>query len=406
MTALLRTNLYLKPKTLLVVTLHLLLSLAPISAHGSPVTQRGFLVPLEAITQDSLSELKSNWGINIIRVPIGNNTVMDGVTGAAYDSMLEDRFTLLDQKLPLISAAGLKIIFCLVSPPGGYLTRQSPSHYRMYSEPALQEDYINKWRQIVARYGNDANIFAFDLENEPAVRNSLLASGARNWNVLVVDTIKAIRETHPNIKLVVKSMYGDPSKLASLPAINDSNVIYSYNSYFYNAYQHTGIQSTPFSINRPSDAAILANMRRRVAPFFLKTYLRAEKGEIPANAYPPQLMVGEVAVSACAIEAGQFLQGVVNALETDRSLLSEKRRQRALNRWKRNRKRNKRLPKPRFTALDFADDVKHINYTFHAFGEYQFWDPRYSCDNSGNLSLATSDTDRATAIKSALQRNE
>jgi hypothetical protein len=331
---------------------------------------------------------------------------MDGVTGAAYDSMLEDRFTLLDQKLPLISAAGLKIIFCLVSPPGGYLTRQSPSHYRMYSEPALQEDYINKWRQIVARYGNDANIFAFDLENEPAVRNSLLASGARNWNVLVVDTIKAIRETHPNIKLVVKSMYGDPSKLASLPAINDSNVIYSYNSYFYNAYQHTGIQSTPFSINRPSDAAILANMRRRVAPFFLKTYLRAEKGEIPANAYPPQLMVGEVAVSACAIEAGQYLQGVVNALETDRSLLSEKRRQRALNRWKRNRKRNKRLPKPRFTALDFADDVKHINYTFHAFGEYQFWDPRYSCDNSGNLSLATSDTDRATAIKSALQRNE
>jgi hypothetical protein len=275
----------------------------------------------------------------------------------------------------------------------------------MYSEPALQDDYINKWRQIVARYGSNPAIFAFDLENEPAVRTSLLASGARNWNALVIDTIKAIRESHPTIKLVVKSMYGDPSRLANLPAINDPNIIYSYNSYFYNGYQHTGIQSAPFSIARPSDAAILASMRRRVAPFFFKTYLRAERGEIPANSYPPQIMVGEVAVSACAIEAGQYLQGVINALETDRSAISEKRRQRILNRWKRNRRRFKLLPKPRFTAIDFVDDIKHMNYTFHAFGEYQFWDPRYSCDSSGNLSLASSDTDRATTIKSALDKN-
>jgi len=368
-------------------------------------SQRGFLIPLESISAESLDELKNNWKANILRIQIGNNVQMDGTTGAAYDAMLEERFALLDQKLPMINARGLKIIFCLSSPPGGFLTRESPSHYRMYSEPALQDQYINKWKEIITRYGSHPAIYAFDLENEPAMRKSLVASGARTWNTLVVDVIAAIRQINPTALLVVKSLYGDPSKLASLPAINDANIIYGYNSYIYNNYQHTGVTTAPFSIARPSDEAITQNLRRRVASFFFKQYTRAQMMQIPLSAYPPRLIVGEVAVSACALESGQFLSGLINTLESDESALSERKRTRAFRNWRRARRRGRNVPKPLFTEADFRLDIRHIGYSIHAYAESPFWDPRFSCDASGNLAESPSDTDRAIVIKGAMSKN-
>jgi hypothetical protein len=368
-------------------------------------SQRGFLIPLESISEESLDDIKNNWKANILRLQIGNNRSMDGATGAAYDSMLEERFTLLDQKLPLITARGLKFIFCLHSPPGGFLTREPPSHYRMYSEPALQEEYIAKWRQIAARYGSHPALFAFDIENEPAMRKALVSAGARTWNSLVVEVVKAIRETHPTVPLIVKSLYGDPSRLASLPAINDANIIYGYNSYLYNNYQHTGVTTAPFSIPRPPDAAILQNLRRRVGPFFFKQYTRAQKKEIPASAYPPQVMVGEVAVSGCAVESGEFIAGLLTAIEKNDSALSQRKRDRAMTKWRRARRTNRRAPKPVFVATNFYEDVTHSGYTIHAYAESQFWDPRFSCDASGAFTLAQTDTDRAIVIKSMMSKN-
>lgn len=386
-------------------SLSLILICAFITTTEAAPTHRGFLIPLESISAESLDDIKNNWKSNILRVQIGNNLQMDGTSGTAYDAMLEERFTLLDQKLPLISARGLQIIFCLHSPPGGFLTREPPSHYRMYSEPLLQEEYIAKWRQIVARYGSHPTIFAFDIENEPAMRKSLVSNGARTWNKLVVDVIAAIRQTHPTVPLIVKSLYGDPSKLASLPAINDANIIYGYNSYLYNSYQHTGVTTAPFSIARPLDSAILQNMRRRVGPFFFKQYTRAQKKEIPASAYPPKLHVGEATVSGCAIESGQFLAGLLTAIEKDESTLSEGKRERAMRKWRNARRRARRARKPVFNAEDFYQDVQHSGYTIHAYAESPFWDPRYMCDSAGAFTFSTSDTDRAIVIKSMMSKN-
>jgi hypothetical protein len=395
----------LRPHSRLLITILALINLLATNRSEAAPSQRGFLIPLESISSESLDDIKSNWKANVLRIQIGNNLQMDGTSGAAYDAMLEARFSLLDQKLPLITEKGLKIIFCLHSPPGGFLTREPPSHYRMFSEPALQEEYINKWRQIVTRYGTHPAIYAFDIENEPAMRKSLVASGARTWGALVVEVIAAIRQINPTVPLIVKSLYGDPSKLASLPAINDSNIIYAYNSYLYNNYQHTGVTTTPFSIARPSDTAILQNLRRRVGPFFFTQYTRAQKKQIPAAAYPPKVMVGEVAVSGCALESGQFLAGLVTALEKNDSAISERKRTRAINKWRNARRNGRRFKKPVFSAADFELDVQHAGYAFHAYGESQFWDPRFSCDASGNFTQSTSDTDRGIVIKSALSRN-
>jgi hypothetical protein len=379
------------------------LSHAP-HAAAAP-TMRGFQMPLESMTAEALDDLVNNWGVNVLRAQVGDNTHMDGTTGAAYDGMMEQRFLLVEEKLPLLQARGIKLIFCLSSPPGGFQTRETPSHYLMYSQPELQDAFIEKWKQIVARFGSHPAILAFDLENEPAMRSSLVAAGARQWNQLLLDTIAAIRVTHPTLPLIVKSLYGDPSKLSQLPAINDPNVTYSYNAYPYNKYQHTGVGSAPFSIKRPSDKAVLANLRKRVAPFFFKTSQRVEKGEISKSLYPPKVIVGEVGVSACASEGPQFLNGLLDTLEKDESASQIKARARLLRQWKKARSRGIKRPKPKFVARHFARDVSHTGWFIHAFAEAIIWDPRYVCDSAGNITQSSTETDKSIVAKSYFSRN-
>jgi hypothetical protein len=375
-----------------------------IEVSAAPST-RGFQIALESITPEKLDELSATWGVKVLRAQVGDNFNMDGTTGAAYDAMLEPRFKLVEEKLALLQARGMKMIFCLSSPPGGFLTREAPSHYLMYSQPELQNQFIQKWREIVARFGSHPSILAFDIENEPAMRESLVAAGARKWNQLLLDTIAAIRETHPTLPLIVKSLYGDPTKLSKLPAINDPYVSFSYNAYPYNKYQHTGIGNAPFSIAKPTDAAILNNIRTRISSFFFKVYSQAQKGEIAKSLYPPKLIVGEAAVSACADSGASFLNGLLDSLERDESIEGVKARDRALRRWKRARARNRKLAKPKFVSKDFRLDVAHSGWFIHAFAEAPIWDPRYVCDTAGSLTLSTTDTDRAIVAKSFFSRN-
>jgi hypothetical protein len=377
----------------------------PIRPAVAAPSERGFQLLLDTITAEQLDELVNNWNINVVRLHIGNNSQMDGTTGAAYDSMMEARFALLEATLPLFQARGLKVIFSLSSPPGGFETREGTPHSLMYSQASLQDDFIQKWREIMVRFGSHPSISAFDLSSEPAMDKTKLCSGCRPWNQLVLDTIAAIRQTNPTTTLMVQPLYGDPSKLTQLPTINDANVIYSYNSYLYGAYQHTGVGSTPYSIARPSDDAILANLRRRLSGFFFKMYQRAEKKQIPASAFPPRIVVGEAAVSACATESASFMTGLLTAIETDQSVRGQDIRRKALRRWQRQRKRNRRAPKPKFTASDFTLDVSHVGYTIHAYAEAPIWDPRMSCAQDGTIIQPDTDTDRAIVVKSFFSRN-
>lgn len=374
------------------------------SAHAAP-TMRGFQVPLSSISNELISTLKTEWKVNLIRVQIGNNAEMDGKEGAAYDAMMEEQFTILDQKLPILSANGMKMVFVFYSPPGGFETRTAPSHYKMFSNPALQTDFINKWREIMNRYGSSSAIYSFDLVNEPALRKAMQGAGTKNWNDLLLETITAIRAIQPTVKLEVKPLYGDPSKLGSLPLISDANVSYSYNSYFHNAYQHTGVETTPFSIALPSKTATLGKLRQYLAPFYLKIYNAVQAKKLPASAYPPKINVGESAASACALDSGAFLNNLLDLLETDQSITGRNKRRLTLRSWENLRRRRPRAPRPVFKAADFHQDITHESYAIHAFDEFKMWDPRYVCSADGTLSLSTSDTERASVLKSYFAKN-
>ena len=375
-------------------------------ANAAP-SQRGFQLPLTALTSDSIDDLVDNWKVNVIRVQVGDNANMDGKVGADYTTMMEQQFTLLDQKLPLLEARGLKMIFCLYSPPGGFETRSAPSHYLMFSQPSLQDDFINIWRTIATRYGTSNTIIAFDLSNEPAQRKGMLAAGARPWGKLANDTIAAIRQIQPTTPIIVRSVYGDPSRLNNLVASNDPNVMYSYNAYIWPKYQNQAIETPPFSVQRPSDSNILFGIRKRIAPFYKNIWNLVQDKKLPPSAYPPKMVVGEIAVSGCALEGGQFLNGVLTALETDDSAKSIAAKNRAITQWQRKRRRFRFAKKPVFELNDFLKDVAHVNYAIHSYGEEgaPIWDPRYVCASDGSFSLSPTDTDRGLTLKSFFSFN-
>ncbi len=373
-------------------------------ASATPI-ERGFQTQLGALTAENLDELKNNWNINVIRIPIGDDLKMDGLEGADYDAMMENLYTTLDARLPLLADRGIKLVLCLYSPPGGFYTREAPSHYAIFSRADLQAHFIRTWQAIATRYGSNPTVAAFDLVNEPASRKSLLSSDVKDWSGLVVDTVAAIRAIAPTKRIIIRTLYGDPTKLSRLPIIDDANIHYSYNSYLYHNYQHSGIYTPALAAARPSDASILKKTRSILAPFFLKVYNASQAKNVVNNIYPPKLVVGEVAVSACAREPGSFLNGLLTALETDESARGAVIRERALSRWKRARRRNRRLPKPTFKADDFKFDVQHVGYAVHAYAEYFPWDPRYSCNAEGKFYLSPTETEQTIVLKGFFSRN-
>lgn len=376
------------------------------SQAAAAPTRRGFQVPLRELTASTLDELVTNWKVNIIRVQVGDNATMDGLTGAAYLAMMNDQFNRLDAALPLLQARNLKAVFILYAPPGGFQTRSGPSHYAMFSDPALQTDFINMWKTIINRYKGNPTIAGFDIVNEPALNKNIPANGAMNWNDLLLATIKEIRALDSNSTLYVKPLYGDPNKLSNLPVLSDSKVVYVYNSYFFNSYQHTGVASAPFSIKPPRSRDVDGKMREALSKFYHTMYYRVDSQKLPATAYPPKVEIGEVAISACARDSAQFVNTLLASFERPANSDDKSYRDRELRRYRQQRRRRRSVEKPQFEPRDFRSDVEHQGYVVHAFGDAPIWDPRYQCDTSGNLTVAPSDTDRAIVYKSYFSRNQ
>lgn len=377
-----------------------------VSTAAATPSMRGFQVDLSTIDEEFVADLADNWGINVVRIQIGNNQTMDGLVGDDYLEMMRGRMDLLDSKLSIFADHNIKVVFALYSPPGGFETREAPSHYEMFSQASLQDDYIAMWQEIAQRYKDNANIYAFDLLNEPAMRASMLGEGAKNWNQLLPTVIDAVRAIAPDAKIMVKSLYGDPSKLSALPALNYENIIYSYHAYPFLDYQHSGVDNAPFSQSRPAAQQVEKKLMKLLGGFYAKQLGQYNAGQIPQ--FPPSVNVGEAAVSACAFEGAEFLDSLLSVLEKEgdnAALMKFVAKHTKKAKKKRKKKGLKPLPKP--TADNFKKWITHHSYTIHAFGEAQVWDPRAVCSTAGNLDLDLENvTDRGEVLQSYFARNE
>lgn len=365
---------------------------------SAQVTKRGYGTPA-SVSDADLDEMVAA-GVNLVRIQVGAslNETMDGLTGSSYITAMNNVFdTEVDPLITKLNARGLQMIFVLYSPPGGFSSRTTPSNHAMFADASLQPEFISMWETIITRYGSNPAIYAFDLQNEPAMNKDLLGSGAKTWNGLLLDTIAAIRAINSDARLVVTSLYGDPAKLAALPAINDSNIIYSYNAYLFNAYQQSGTGNNPTGLAPQSESNISKKVKQLLGKFYLGYQKRAIKRQVPNIV--PVIFVGEVAVTSMALDGDIFLQRLLNVIESGPSDAV------ALSRWNRLKRNATKRRKPlKLLYTHYANIINHKIWTVHAFGESAEFDPRYSCSAAASCSGPGS-TDRLDVLNSFFALN-
>lgn len=353
-----------------------------ISSANSQVSFRGFQVDYKFITEQEVASLANDWKVNIIRIQLGNDRLMDSVEGIEYLTMMANELVLLDNALALFSKYNLQVVINLYSPPGGFQSRTAPSHYRMFSRVDLQDAFFVIWDIIARKYANNPIIYGFDLVNEPARRPELLCAGCRDWPQLALETFNLVRAIVPNKKIFVKSLYGDPSELINLPLISDENIIYTYHAYPFFDYQHAGIAGISVDVKRPRRSQIEAALARPLNRFGQKIRKAFRKKLVPYS--EPPLSVGEFAVSSCSSQRPErFLKDIIRLFEKNNS-----RRRKRRSRYKRR----------------FKPFIKHFNWTNHAFGDAQVWDPRLVCSVDGNF-VATNSNARGEVLKKFFGRN-
>ncbi len=337
--------------------------------YAEPV-YRGFQIGTADLSDEEILSLGSEWKANVIRIQVGNDSLMDGRTGADYFQMISDSLDQVDLLLPKFDAQSIKVILTLYSPPGGFQTRKAPSHYAMFSELALQQDFINVWELLALRYKDNSTVLSYDLSNEPALRKSLFNRNALTWPELVKDTVTAIRAIDPVKQIIIKALYGNPTQLRFLPKIKDPNYCYSFHVYPDNKYINQGINGNPIKHNPPSNELILKNSFLPIHKL-LKKFPKKDRKDVCFN-------IGEFAVPRWAPKADLYLERLLKLIERSKIPATE------------------RQP---------ATKINLQSWTYHAYDESPVWDPRGST-NPNNETFPAELPARAEVLVKYMLKNQ
>lgn len=407
-------------------------------AETHKVLYRGFQTPIR-VNATEIAQQKNEWRANVVRIQIGDNETMDGLTGSAYVAMMDAEMAKFDALLPIFESNGIKVVFAMYSPPGGFVRidgeREGPGRpavHMMFGNPTLEAEYVQMWRRILEKYSANPNIIAFDLLNEPALNLS-----NRGWFKLVRSTVTELRKDYPTTDFMIKSVYGNIRNLVRLPLFNDPHIIYSYHLYPYIKYQKSGIEGNEVVQAQPSFNSVQNAIRNNLTRFLLNVKRSAMVGRA---IYPPRINVGEFGISACAQgDPGEFTRAALDVLEerngnTYRSIKLEvpqfncnradarsadatARRNFAIcyRNFQRQRIRFATIAKRYrdvliehvnrlssrdvrtqrssiFSNVSLLREIQHESWTIHAFAEAPIWDPRATCPNldADSLVLGTS----------------
>ncbi|MEW6400953.1 MAG: cellulase family glycosylhydrolase [Chloroflexota bacterium] len=127
-------------------------------------------------------------------------------------------FDLIDTYLDWCEQAGIYVILDMhVVPPEDDILQG-----RMWDDPAAQQQFLDLWTSIAARYVDRTIIAGYDLYNEPA------PPSAAQWWDLARRSVAAIRSVDRNHILFVETPLLDGVTFELLP---DPNVVYSFHNY-------------------------------------------------------------------------------------------------------------------------------------------------------------------------------
>ncbi|MGO4120086.1 glycoside hydrolase family 5 protein [Arthrobacter sp. YAF16] len=172
---------------------------------------------------------------------IGFNSIRFAFDGDWYVDSPQVFWQWLDQNVAWAREHGMRLILDLHTPIGGFWLDPTSDavSFDIWSNPRLQQQNADLWRDIAARYKDEPAIAAYDLLNEPVTTD---ATGEQ-WKVLAGQLVAAVRSEDQNHLLVVGGIYGVNGSYGFSGVdqhflVDDDNVVYDFHFYEPIKYTH------------------------------------------------------------------------------------------------------------------------------------------------------------------------
>ena len=162
----------------------------------------------------------ANYGFDHVRLPIDEEQMWDE-NGVRHD----DAFLIMTNCIDWCAENNLRVIVDLhILRSHHFNAEEKP----LWTDPAEQEKFYNFWRDLsktLSKYPN--SLVAYELMNEA------VADDPDDWNKLIANAVKAIRETEPNRTIVIGSNKWQQVQTFDVLKVpeNDKNILLSFHFY-------------------------------------------------------------------------------------------------------------------------------------------------------------------------------
>jgi len=220
------------------------------TGHDGIPRLRGAMVTPE-MTAEDIKVLGTEWGANHARWQLTwggfPHSPADDGDLVAYDTWIDGRLKHLDDMMPALKQSGIHVLIDLHTPPGG---RDGQSNCKMFQEKRFQDHFLKVWDRIAARYKGNAQIWGYDLCNEPVLGS--VPDGLMNWHELATAAARRVRKIDPRHAIIVEpDPWADPAALLTFAPIPVSGIVYSVHMYIPHTFTHQGVFAKSPSVHYP-----------------------------------------------------------------------------------------------------------------------------------------------------------
>lgn len=179
---------------------------------GNVVMLRGFNTYVCLQNEQSKFSKMAEQGANSVRLNFWKNSV-EGISSPACTT--QSGLTGIDRAINYAQNAGLKIILSQMI----WGTNQNWPPATFFTDPVLQQSWIDMWKVVINRYKDNPNIIGYDLFNEPWAISGRPANAQILWEGIAHRAYTELHALNPNALIFISS-WG----MATQPAWTNSDV--------------------------------------------------------------------------------------------------------------------------------------------------------------------------------------
>lgn len=285
---------------------------------------RGMMSPVpNKITKEDIQEL-GRWGVNLLRYQI-----VDGITSAdtkdrtKYIAWIDRCLDKLDELMPILQENKIKVIIDMHHVPGGrYMNHgvmppnsgaaqyKNSARFLMMDDPTYRQIFLDVWKNIAARYKGNANVYGYDLMNEPSQRGPAIFD---YWS-LQYDAAAEIRKIDEETPILVESNSAcSPAEYKELIPLPFKNIFYQIHMYGPYEYTHQGVRDQYYLKNYPATARPWPDNQKNWNK--KRLYDALESTLEFSKKYNAKIIVGEFSAIAWAPGAEEYLRDLTAIFE-------------------------------------------------------------------------------------------